>query len=97
MPSYITLMNLTDQGIKDVKDIPGRIDKGLKAWEAMGGKTLAFYMTMGPYDYVAVTEAPNDEVAAAFSLALGAQGFVRTTGLKAFNRDEVGAIIARVP
>ena len=74
MPMYIGLYKLTDQGIKNIKDAPQRIEEGIKGWEAMGGKVIGFYSVMGEYDYVAIGEAPNDEAVVTFALALGSQG-----------------------
>lgn len=97
MPHYVLLMKLTDQGARTAKDIPARIDAGIKAWEAMGGKTLSFHATLGPYDYVAVVDAPSDEAGAAYALGLAAQGNVTTLSMKAFTPPEFGAIIAKLP
>jgi len=97
MATYIMLMKLTDQGIKDIKNAPGRIEAGIKALEAMGGKVTGFYVTMGEYDYVAIGEAPSDEVAMAFLLGLGSLGNVRTTTLKAFTREEFAEIVKKLP
>jgi uncharacterized protein with GYD domain len=97
MASYVMLMKLTEKGARSVKEIPARVAEGMKAWEAMGGKTLSFHVTMGPYDYVAVGEAPSDEVAAAYALALAAQGNVTTLSMKAFTAQEMGAIVAKLP
>jgi uncharacterized protein with GYD domain len=90
-------MKLTDQGIKDVKAAPQRVEAGIKGWEAMGGKLTDFFVTMGEYDYVAVGEAPSDEAALAFLLALGSLGNVRTTTLKAFTREQFAAIVGKLP
>ncbi len=97
MPNYVILMKLTDQGAKTIKDAPGRIEAGVKAFEKMGGKVIGFYVVMGEYDYVAVGEAPNDEVATTFSLALGSLGNVRTTTLKAYTKEEFAAMVKKVP
>ncbi len=97
MASYVVLMKLTDQGITAIKDAPERIDDGIKAWEGMGGQLTGFYSTLGEYDYVAVGEAPSDEVAAAFSMALGSRGFVRTTTLRAWPREAFAEIVKRLP
>jgi uncharacterized protein with GYD domain len=97
MNTYITLMKLTDQGIKTVKDAPKRAEAGIKAFEKMGGKVLGFYAALGEYDYVSIGEAPNDEVATAFSLALGSLGNVRTTSLRAFTLKEFTEIVNKVP
>ena len=97
MSTYVLLMKLTDQGIRDIKGAPQRIDAAIKAWESMGGTMQGFYMTMGAYDYVAVGDAPNDVAAAAFLLGLGSQGNVTTTTLKAFSRHEATEIISTLP
>ena len=97
MPTYVMLMKLTDQGIRDVKSAPGRVQQGIKAYEAVGGKLLAFYTVMGEYDYVAIGEAPSDEVALGFSLGLGAQGSVRTTTLKAFSPEQYAGVVSKLP
>ncbi len=97
MPKYIVLMNLTGQGIKAIKDAPSRLEEGIKGVEAMGGKVLDFYLTMGDYDYVAIGDFPSDEVAATFLLSLGSQGNVKTTTLKAFTQEEFAEIVKNVP
>jgi uncharacterized protein with GYD domain len=93
MSTYITLYKLTDQGAKAIKDAPARFEAGTKVFEAMGGKVIGFYVTMGEYDYVGIGEAPSDEVAAAFALALASQGSVRTLTLKAFPMDQLPHIL----
>lgn len=97
MARFVVLMKLTEQGIKNIKDAPQRLEQGTKALEAMGGKLLDFYSTMGEYDYVAIAEAPSDEVATTFLLALGSLGNVRTTTLKAFTREEFARIVKKIP
>ena len=97
MPTYITLMKLTEQGIKNIKDAPQRIEEGIKAMEAMGGKLIGFWTVMGEYDYIAVAEGPSDEMAMTFNLGLGVGGNVRTTTLKAFAREEFAEIVKKLP
>ena len=62
MPIYITLFNLTEKGIKNIKNAPERIEEGIKTAKSIGGKLIGFYATMGEYDYISIGEAPNDEV-----------------------------------
>jgi uncharacterized protein with GYD domain len=97
MVTYISLMKFTDQGIKDIKEAPERIEKAFKGLEAMGGKIVDFYATMGEYDYVAIAEGPTDEVAMTFLLGLGAAGNVRTTTLKAFKREDFVKLVKMLP
>jgi len=97
MPTYVVLMKLTDQGVKDIKNAPARVEAGIKAWEALGGKLIGFYSVMGEYDYVAVGEGPSDEVATTFALGLGSLGNVRTTTLRAYTAEEFAAIVKKLP
>ena len=94
MATYIALINYTDQGIRNVKDSPGRADAARAMLAEMGGAMTDIYLTMGGYDLVAVIEAPSDEVMAKFALTMGAQGNVRTTTLKAFNEADYRKIVA---
>lgn len=97
MPIYITLMKFTEQGVADLKGAPKRIESAMKAWELMGGKTLATYFLMGEYDYAAITESPRDEDAVAASLAVCAREHVKTTTLRAFSIEEFTQLVSRLP
>jgi uncharacterized protein with GYD domain len=97
MGLYISLFKLTEEGIKNIKNSPNRIEEGIKVAEAMGGKVIGFYPTMGEYDYVGIAEWPNDEAASAFLLALGSKGNVRTTTLKAYTIEEFKGIVNKLP
>jgi len=97
MPTYVILMNLTEQGIKNIKGAPERIEMTSKALEAAGGKLIGFYSTMGQYDYVAIAEGPSDEVTMTQLLAIGMAGNVRTTTLKAFTKEEFAKIVKGLP
>ena len=97
MPTYIGLYNLTDQGIKNIKESPGRIEEGIKGAEAMGAKIIGFYSVMGEYDFVAIGEFPNDEAAMAFALSVGSRGNVRTKTLKAFTKEEFAEVVGKLP
>jgi uncharacterized protein with GYD domain len=97
MPHYVILMKLTEQGAKAIKEAPARLEAGIKSFEAMGGKVSEFFLVMGEYDYIAFGEAPSDEVAATFCLALGSLGNVKTTTLKAFTRGEFAGLVKRLP
>jgi uncharacterized protein with GYD domain len=84
MTTYVMLGNWTEQGVRAIADGPRRVDTARRLLEEMGGRFNAFYMTMGQYDIAAIFEAPDDAVAARFSLALGKLGNVRTQTMKAF-------------
>ena len=94
MPTYVMLAHWTEQGIRQVKDSPKRVDAAKRALKEMGGDFKAFYMTMGDYDLVAIYEAPDDAVAARFTLMLGQLGNVRSTTMKAFPEAAYREIVA---
>ncbi len=96
MPTYISLLNFTDQGIRTVKDTIQRADSAAELAEKHGGSMQLFYWTVGPYDAVAIVEAPDDESATAFLLEAGTWGNVRTTTLRAYDRDQMSSILGRL-
>ena len=97
MAISIIFMKLTDQGARNIKEAPQRIEQGIKAFEAMGGKMLEFYATMGEWDYVAIGEGPSEELAMIFTMGLGSLGNVRTTTLRAFTREQFAEMVRRLP
>lgn len=97
MPTYISLVSYTQKGIENIKESPARLGRVKAAMKAAGGEFKAFYLTMGHYDMVVISEAPNDEVYATTMLAIGATGAVRSETLKAFTEDEYRKIIAAIP
>lgn len=97
MSRYIILVNWTEQGIKNVKDSPDRLDAAKNAFKAMGAEVKEFYLVMGQYDMVVVAEAPDQETVAKLALAIGAGGAIRTETLLAFTEDEYRTIVAGLP
>jgi uncharacterized protein with GYD domain len=93
MASYVVLFNWTDQGIKNYKDSPGRVDAARGEMEKSGVRIREIFWTLGPHDLVAILEAPDDEKLTTTLLALGAQGNVRTTTLRAYTREEFTQLI----
>jgi len=93
MPTYISLMRFTEQGIKAVKDHPKRREAAAKGIEAMGGKLLHTYLTMGRYAVVAVVDLPDDDAAAKFALITGRQGNVSTETMRAFDEGEFDRLL----
>ena len=90
-------MNLTPKGLADLKGAPARIEAGVKALEAAGGKMVCFRATMGAYDYVMVAEGPSDEVAAVSAMSLGSQGYITTQTLHAFTPEEFAGLVRQLP
>lgn len=97
MPTYISLVQYTEQGVQKIKESPARLDAARKAFEKAGAKIKDFYLVMGQYDIVIVTEAPNDETVAKISLTLASQGNVRTRTSRAFTEAEYRKIVQALP
>ena len=96
MPNYVMLANWTDQGVRTIDESPRRIDAARKSLEEMGGHFISVYMTMGQHDLVITYDAPDDAVAARFSLLLGKLGNIRTTSMKAFPEEAYRQIVNSV-
>ena len=97
MPTYISLADWTGEGIENVDGSPGRLDEAKELAESLGGEMKHFFMTMGQYDIVVITEMPDDDAAAKMALTLGRGGAVRTETLKAFTEEEYRDIVADLP
>jgi uncharacterized protein with GYD domain len=96
MPTYVVLMNWTDQGIRSVKDTVQRRDQANALAEKHGASIEEVYWTVGPYDLVTIVEAPDDESATAMLLELATAGNLRTTTLRAYDREEMSGILERL-
>jgi uncharacterized protein with GYD domain len=94
MSTYIMLANWTDQGARNIKESPRRLDAAKSALRDAGGDFKSFFMTMGDVDMVGVYEAPDDAVAARFTLQVGQLGNIRTRTLKAFPEAAYREIVA---
>jgi uncharacterized protein with GYD domain len=88
MVTYIVLATMTDQGVRSVKNLPRRLANADETVTAFGGKIKDLYLAMGPYDYVVVVEASDDEAMARGVLTIGSQGNVRTQTFRVFDREE---------
>jgi len=97
MATYYVLANFTDQGIRNIKETTHRAEAVEAAARKAGVTVKSMMWTLGAYDVVCQFEAPDDATITAFGLAIGKQGNVRTQTLRAFTRDEMNAILNKVP
>ena len=88
------LFNWTEQGIRTVREAGPRLDTLKQTLRALGGNVESFYLTMGPYDTVAVVTLPDDATMAKLALSLGSVGNVRTLTMRAFPEPEYRGILA---
>lgn len=96
MPNYVVLVKWTEEGVKNIKDSPARLQAAQAIMEAMGGKFVDTYFTLGEYDMVIVSEGPSDEAATAALLATASRGFVRTVTMRAFTPAQFAEILKQV-
>jgi uncharacterized protein with GYD domain len=95
MPTYVSLINWTDQGIKNFRDTVRRAEDVRALAEKSGGQIRQMLWTIGEYDLVAVADFPDDETGTAVLLQIGAGGNVRTKTMRAFDAEQMRAIIQR--
>ncbi|GBD07906.1 GYD domain-containing protein [Thermoflexus sp.] len=88
MAIYIMLSTLTDEGAETIKERPERILEVNREVEAMGVKVLAQYAVLGPYDFVNIVEAPDNETVARVSVELASRGSVKIMTLPAIPIEE---------
>ena len=93
MPTYITMLKWTTNGIQNVKGSPGRLDEGRKAFKKLGVDLKDVYLTMGQHDLICVLEAPDSATVARAVLSLGQAGSVSTETMAAFTEDEYRKLI----
>jgi uncharacterized protein with GYD domain len=96
MATFISLLNFTDQGIRNVKDSPDRFEAFRALAENLGVTVKSAYWTVGKYDIVVVVEGPDEAVTSAL-LKIGSHGNVRSQTLRAFSADEMKRIITKMP
>lgn len=95
MATFVVLGNWTAEGVKAYADAPARAAAAAAAAEAMGGRIVGTYWTLGRYDFVSIIEAPSDESVTVGMLLNGARGFGRTETLRAFTTSEFEGIVAQ--
>ena len=96
MASYVCLIQFQDQGIRNIQDTVKRGDAAIAEAKTMGMKIVEEYWTMGAYDAVVIMEAPDDETMSAFILKMGSLGNVKGQTLRAFRRNEMEGILAKI-
>jgi uncharacterized protein with GYD domain len=97
MPTYISLIRYTDQGMRNIKESPKRLDAAKNAFKAMGGELKQWYLVMGRYNAVVISEFPDDETAQKAALAIELLGSIHTEGYRAFTEEEYRKLIAALP
>jgi uncharacterized protein with GYD domain len=93
MPTYLMLTNLTAEGVRTLKNNPGRVAEVNREVEQIGAKVLAQYATLGQYDFVTVVEAPDEKTMAKVSVELGSRGTMTSHTLTAMPAEELASAL----
>ena len=97
MKTYMTLIHYTQQGIESIKDSPARLDTAKELYKSLGAEIKSFYLAMGRYDVMVISEAPDDETASKLALTIGSTGAIRTETTRVFTEDEYRKLISELP
>ncbi len=89
MPTYVMLTNLTADGVRTLKNNPGRVAEVNQEVEQIGAKVLTQYATLGQYDFVTVVEAPDEKTMVKVSVELGSRGTMSSQTLTAIPSDQL--------
>jgi uncharacterized protein with GYD domain len=88
MPVFIMLTRLTSNGVKTLKDNPGRVQEVNREVEQLGVKVVNQWATLGEYDFVSVVEAPDERTMAKVSVELGSRGTTTNETMAAIPAEE---------
>jgi len=93
MPTFLMLTNLTAEGVRTLKNHPGRIAEVNREVEQMGVKVVSQYATLGQYDFVTVVEAPDEKTMAKVSVELGSRGTMTSQTLAAIPAEDMASAL----
>ena len=97
MPTYMSLIKYTQKGVENMKESPDRLNAAKEIFKSMGAEIKSFYLAMGRFDAVVISEIPDDETAMKLSIKLGSAGAIRTESFRIFNENEYRKLISEMP
>ena len=97
MSTYMTFIRYTQQGIESIKDSPVRLDTAKQLYKSLGAEIKSYYLAMGRYDVIVISEAPDDETATKLAMTIASAGALRTETFRIFTEDEYRKLISELP
>jgi uncharacterized protein with GYD domain len=97
MKTYLTIIHYTRQGIENIKDTPVRLDTARELYKSMGAEIKSFYLSMGTFHVVLISEAPDDETATKLALTIISAGPIRAETTRLFTEGEYRTLMAELP
>jgi uncharacterized protein with GYD domain len=96
MPIYVSHVTLTREGLQELKEAPSRMQANRELWEQAGGKLLNWYVVLGDYDYLLITEAPNEKVMAEIATKASSRGRTQFKTYTAIPMEEFAQVSKRL-
>ena len=97
MAHYISLLNYSHEGLKNLKGLPARLDNIRKVFKDAGGELISYHLTFGQYDAIVLTDLPDDETGAKILLNAALAGNFSSQTFRAFDEGESGRILQSLP
>lgn len=89
MANYVVYFSFTDQGVRNIKESPARVQAAKQVFQQHGAAVTSFYGVMGQdHDTMFIVDAPNDEAVVKGALAVASGGNVRTRTARLYNEEE---------
>ncbi len=96
MAIYISHVTLTSEGFQAIKHVTERIEENKKLWKESGGRLLHWYIVLGDYDYLLITEAPNEKVMAEIAAKASQRGRTKFRTYTAIPVEEFKEVAQRL-
>jgi uncharacterized protein with GYD domain len=96
MPVFISHVSLTREGVEELKNAPDRVQENRKLWEEAGGKLLHWYVVLGDYNYLLITEAPDEKVMAEIAVKASRRGRTKFRTFTAIPIEEFRQVSKRL-
>lgn len=93
MARYVILYRFTSEGAKNIKTTVERARQNRAENEKRGFKVESLFWTQGPYDLVAIVNAPSEEQMMGAMANVVSAGNVSSTTMRAFDEREMESIL----
>jgi uncharacterized protein with GYD domain len=97
MSTYMTFIMYTQQGIESIRDSPVRLDTAKELYKSLGAEIKSFYLAMGRFDVIVISEAPDDKTATKHAMTVASTGAIRTETFRIFTEEEYRKLISELP
>ena len=93
MSTYVLLSSLTPEGRESLHKSPDRLGAVNEEIEKLGCKVLTQFALMGPYDFLTIIDAPDNETVAHLVIDLGAR---KTVNIMSSPAIEIADLTAKL-